>query len=162
RLIAVMMLVLNLVNSNNEWILDKMVERASMDGPTLKQFYGEYFLYQNLVAAFIQFFVTARVQQRFGARVALFFQPAIGLFRGGMFLLAPVLAVIRWHKIFENATDYSIQSNTRELLYLPTTKLEKYSAKAFNDTFVVRAGDALAAASIYGATRLLMPTLGDA
>src|SRR5262249_46486207 len=86
----------------------------------------------------------------------------IGLLGGALFVAMPVLAIIRWHKILENAADYSIQSNTRELLYLPVSKLEKYSAKAFNDTFVVRAGDALAAASVYRATSFVMPHLGAA
>jgi AAA family ATP:ADP antiporter len=69
--------------------------------------------------------------------------------------LVPTLAVIRAMKIAENATDYSIQSNTREFLYLPTTKVEKYAAKNVNDTFVVRIGDLLAAGSIEIAKILL-------
>jgi len=109
----------------------------------------------------IQFFLTARIQRRFGARTALFFEPVIGIFGGLLFFVMPVLAVIRWHKILENACDYSIQSNTKELLYLPVSKLEKYSAKNFNDTFVVRGGDALSAATILAATSYLLPALGD-
>jgi len=93
--------------------------------------------------------------------VALFFEPVIDIVGGALFILMPMLAVIRWHKILENASDYSIQSNTKELLYLPVTKLEKYSAKNFNDTFIVRGGDALGAATIFAATSYLLPVLGD-
>ncbi len=71
----------------------------------------------------------------------------MGLVGGLLFTVFPRLSVIRTHKIVENATDYSIQSNTRELLYVPVSPAEKYSAKNFNDTFVVRLGDALAALS---------------
>jgi AAA family ATP:ADP antiporter len=161
RLIALMMLLLNVVNSNNEWIMDKMVSRQGMSRGELSEFYGEYFLLQNSITFAIQLFLTARVQSRFGARVALFFEPLIGIGGGAVFVMLPILSVIYWHKIFENASDYSIQSNTKELLYLPLSTIEKYSAKNFNDTFVVRGGDALAAASIFAVTSLVIPVLGD-
>jgi AAA family ATP:ADP antiporter len=161
RLVAAMMLVLNIVNSNNEWILDKMVSREHMDTAALKAFYGQYFLFQNITTLAIQIFLTTRIQHRFGARAALFFEPLIGLGFGLAFIVMPVLAIIRVHKILENASDYSIQSNTKELLYLPVSTIEKYSAKSFNDTFVVRGGDALAAASIFAATSVVLPALGD-
>jgi AAA family ATP:ADP antiporter len=161
RLIAAMMLILNLVNTNNEWILDKIVERAHLGHTAVRAFYAQFYLYQNLITFGIQFFLTARIQRRFGARVALFFEPVIGIVGGVVFIFMPLLAVIRWHKILENACDYSIQSNTKELLYLPVSKVEKYSAKNFNDTFVVRGGDALGAATIFAVTSALIPALGD-
>lgn len=162
RLVAAMMLVLNLVNTNNEWILDKVLSARSLSTAELNEFYGDYFLYQNTLTFLIQFFVTARVQAKLGARGALLFEPIVGIVGGLAFMLAPSLAVIRTHKIAENATDYSIQSNTRELLYVPVSPLEKYSAKNFNDTFVVRLGDALAAASIAIASNVLLARWGDA
>lgn len=158
RLIAVMTLLLNVVNSNNEWLLDKLFEK--MGGGDSRTFYADFYLWQNLVALGIQIFVTGFVQRKFGARIALLFLPAVGLLGGTAFLLVPTLAVIRAQKIAENATDYSIQSNTREFLYLPTTKLEKYAGKNVNDTFVVRTGDLLAAGSIEIAKQLV-GSLGD-
>lgn len=145
RLIAAMTLILNLVNSNNEWLMDKLFEATGGDSRT---FYAEFYFWQNILAAAIQFLLTSRIQRTFGARIALLFLPVVGMLGGSAFLLIPTLAVIRAQKIAENATDYSIQSNTREFLYLPTTKVEKYAAKNVNDTFVVRAGDLLAAGSI--------------
>jgi ATP:ADP antiporter, AAA family len=160
--VAGMMLILNVVNSNNEWIMDKVISLQHLGDDELKALVFDYFLYQNVITFLIQLFVTSRVQRRFGAGTALLFEPTIGLFGGVAFFAAPVLGVIRWHKILENAADYSIQSNTRELLYLPVSRLEKYSAKNFNDTFVVRAGDAIAAGSIFFATSVLLPNLGEA
>jgi ATP:ADP antiporter, AAA family len=161
RLIAAMMLILNLVNTNNEWILDKVVSKSHLHHAAIKEFYAHFYLVQNVLTFLIQFFLTARIQRRFGARVALLFEPTVGIVGGLAFLAMPLLAVVRWHKILENAADYSIQSNTKELLYLPVSRVEKYSAKNFNDTFVVRGGDALAAAMIFGATSYLLPWLGD-
>ncbi len=153
RLIALMTLLLNLVNSNNEWILDKLFSTQG-DGDS-RTFYADFYFWQNILAASIQFLLTARIQKHFGARVALLFLPLVGVIGGSAFLLVPTLAVIRAMKIAENATDYSIQSNTREFLYLPATKVEKYAAKNVNDTFVVRIGDLLAAGSIEVAKILL-------
>jgi ATP:ADP antiporter, AAA family len=156
-LIAAMTLILNIVNSNNEWIMDKMF---SLDGDgDSRTFYASFYLAQNILTVAIQLLVTPVIQRFFGARVALLFLPIVGLVGGSAFLLIPTLALIRWMKVAENATDYSIQSNTREFLYLPTTKLEKYAAKNVNDTFVVRSGDVLAAGSIEVA-KLLIEAIG--
>lgn len=158
RLIAAMTLILNLVNSNNEWVLDKLFSKMG-DGDA-RTFYASFYLWQNVLAASIQFLLTGPIQRRFGARVALLFLPLVGMLGGSAFMLIPTLAVIRLQKIAENATDYSIQSNTREFLYLPTTRIEKYAAKNVNDTFVVRSGDLLAAGSIEIA-KLLLASVGD-
>ncbi len=161
RLIAIMMLVLNIVNTNSEWILDKMVHSAHLSSADTTSFYGEFYLFQNIVTFCIQFFLTARVQRIFGARGALFVTPAIGILGGLAFIVAPLLNVIKWEKVAENGADYSIQSNTRELLYVPTSDLEKYSAKNLNDTFVVRVGDAVAAGLIFIASAFVIPAMGE-
>ncbi len=160
RLIAAMMLILNVVNTNNEWIMDKMVANTQLGAAAIKEFYAQFYLFQNVATLLIQLFVTARVQRRFGAGPALMFEPLVGVIGGVCFMGYPALSVIRWHKVLENATDYSIQSNTKELLYLPVSRVEKYSAKNFNDTFVVRGGDALAAVAIFIAAIYLLPALG--
>jgi AAA family ATP:ADP antiporter len=161
RSIALMMLLLNLVNTSNEWVLDKMVARSHLSGATLKEFYAEFYLLQNAITFGIQFFLTARIQRRFGAGTALLCEPLVGIVGGVVFAAVPALRVIKWHKILENAADYSIQTNTKELLYLPVSRLEKYSAKSFNDTFVVRGGDALAAALIFIATLPWLQSMGE-
>jgi ATP:ADP antiporter, AAA family len=158
RLIAVMTLLLNIVNTNNEWLFDKMIELAQLEDK--RSYYADFYLWQNILAAVIQFGITGFVQRKFGARVALCFLPIIGMIGGGVFMIVPTLFVIRALKTAENATDYSIQSNTREFLYLPTTKLEKYAAKNVNETFVVRAGDLLAAGFILLVT-FLVSRLGE-
>lgn len=161
RLIAAMMLLLNIVNTGNEWVMDKLIHAAHMSKEAETEFYGQYYLFQNVLTFGIQFFLTARIQHAFGARGALFFEPMAGIIGGALFLISPILNVIRWHKIVENACDYSIQSNTKEALYLPVSKVEKYSAKNANDTFVVRTGDALAAGLIFAMGEFILPKLGD-
>ena len=57
----------------------------------------------------------------------------------------PILAVIRWSKTAENATDYSLNNTVRQVLFLPTTREQKYKAKQAIDTFFVRVGDVMQA-----------------
>ncbi len=147
--IAGMSLLLNVVNTSNEWLLDKVVASASLDGASLQTFYGRYMLEQNVLTFALQIAVTSPIQRRFGTRVALLVLPTVSILGGLAFVVAPTLGVIRTLKVAENAAEYSIHANTRELLYVPVTSLERYSAKSFNDTFVVRAGDSIAAGAIY-------------
>jgi hypothetical protein len=65
------------------------------------------------------------------------------------------LSLVRWIKTAENATDYSLMNTARQLLWLPTTREEKYKAKQAIDTFFVRGGDVLSAGVVYAGTSLL-------
>ena len=57
--------------------------------------------------------------------------------------------VFRVFKIFENSLDYSLQNTSKQVLYLPLTKREKYEGRAVIDTFCWRLGDMVQAAAIY-------------
>ena len=61
----------------------------------------------------------------------------------------------RWAKTAENSTDYSLQNTVRNMLFLPTTRAEKFKAKQAIDSFFVRAGDVLAALLVLGGTTLI-------
>jgi AAA family ATP:ADP antiporter len=69
--------------------------------------------------------------------------------------------VVRWIKTAENATDYSIMNTARQLLWLPTTREEKYKAKQAIDTFFVRGGDVVSAAVVFVGTGILHLTVGQ-
>jgi AAA family ATP:ADP antiporter len=88
-----------------------------------------------------------------GVRVCLLILPVIALGGYGLLLFFPVLSVVRWAKTAENATDYSLQNTVRNMLWLPTSRQEKYKAKQFVDTFCVRVGDMLSAAVVFMGTR---------
>jgi AAA family ATP:ADP antiporter len=52
-------------------------------------------------------------------------------------------------------------NTVRQMLYLPTTREEKYKAKQVIDSFVVRAGDVLSAATVYVGTAWLALGVSD-
>ena len=78
-----------------------------------------------------------------GVPASLYFLPIIALTGYSIVAFIPTLAFIRWAKVLENSADYSLQNTARQALFLPTTREEKYKAKAAIDTFFVRIGDLL-------------------
>jgi len=159
-LIAILMALLNWVNTTGEYVLGRVVaaEAARHLGDGMSErdwigaFYADFFLYVNLAGVLLQLFLVSRILKYLGVRVAILVLPLIAL--GAYTLLAfwPVLAAVRWAKTAENATDYSLQNTVRNVLFLPTTREEKYKAKQAIDTFFVRAGDLLSAALVWVGT----------
>jgi AAA family ATP:ADP antiporter len=166
-LIALLMLVYNLVNTTGEYILGKTVlslyERAHGaaaaggldESKVIGEFYGNFFTLVNILAALFQAFVVSRILKYFGVRVALFILPAVALIGYTGMAFIPLLAFIRTAKLAENSIDYSLQSTTKNALYLPTSREAKYKAKQANDAFFVRFGDVLSAGLVFAGTRWL-------
>jgi AAA family ATP:ADP antiporter len=166
-LIALLILFLNWVNTTGQYILDRTVARAAADAVAsgaagaldekafIGKFYSDFFSVVNLAGLLLQLFVVSRVLKFAGVRVAILVLPAIALVGYGILAFVPILAAVRWAKTAENATDYSLQNTVRNVLFLPTTREEKYQAKQAIDSFFVRAGDVLSAALVFVGTTIL-------
>ena len=162
-LIGILMLLVNLVNTNGEYILSKTVvdlysraQGGAVDEKkVIGEFYGNYFTIVNIVSAVIQAFLVSRILKKFGVRVAIMILPVVALFGYTTMAFVPLLAFIRSVKLAENSLDYSVQNTTRNALYLPTSREAKYKAKQANDTFFVRFGDLLSAGLVYAGTTWL-------
>lgn len=165
RLIAIMIVVYNLVNTTGEYILGSVVTEtakaeAAGDAELAKrivgEFYGNFFTWVNAIAAILQALVVSHVVRFLGVRIALLILPAIAL--GGYTLIAtvPILAWIKVAKIGENSVDYSLHNTVRQMLWLPTSPEAKYKAKAAVDSFFVRFGDLLAAGVVWIGTSLAL------
>lgn len=167
-LIAVLVLLVNWVNTTGEYILGRLVEETAESlvasggtplsvGEYIGRFYSDFFSVVNGVSLLLQLFVVSRIVKYLGVRVAIVLLPLIAM--GGYALLAffPLLGVVRWAKTAENATDYSLQNTVRNILFLPLTREQKYKAKQVTDAFFWRAGDVLSAAAVFiGTTWLSM------
>jgi len=165
QLIAALVVLLNLVNTTGEYLVARLltnhVQELALANPAFNKqayigaFSGNYQFWVNVSAFLLQAFVTSRLVKYRGLRGVLLALPLIAL--GGYAIVAAGVgfSVVRWIKTAENATDYSIMNTARQLLWLPTTREEKYKAKQAIDTFFVRGGDVLSAAVVYvGASRL--------
>jgi AAA family ATP:ADP antiporter len=154
-LIAGLVLLLNLVNTNGEYIVSRFVsdsaQHLSKAAQTkfIGQFYGDYFSWVNLIGLVMQTFLVSRLFRWIGVGGALFVLPAISLTGYTMLAFAPVLSLIRSTKILENSADYSLNNTVRHALFLPTSREAKYKAKATIDTFFVRGGDVVSAGCVW-------------
>lgn len=164
-LLAVLTLLLNWVNTNGEYLLDRtlLAALAEKGGHTdaavfIGRFKAEYFGWVNIVGVVLQLFIVSRVLSRLGVQKALFILPVVAFAAYGVLVVAPVLALIRLAKIAENSLDYSVQNTARQALYLVATRAEKFVGKTAVDTFFVRVGDVLSAALVWIGTRLAFST----
>jgi len=169
-LFAGMVVVLNIVNTTGEYILDtylqkkatQVVAQAVAAEPALSadaqrqlaesfigEFKGDYYLGFNLLAVLLQAFVVSRLVKAAGIAGAVLALPLVALGSYGFAALGVGLAVIRWAKTAENATDYSVMNTARQMLWLSTSREEKYKAKQAIDTFFHRGGDMLAAGVVW-------------
>ncbi|WP_437631278.1 NTP/NDP exchange transporter [Sorangium sp. So ce854] len=127
-------------------------------GAIIGTFKGDFFYWVNTFGVLLQLFVVSRIFKYLGVRFALFILPTIALLGYASLAVVPALAVVRFAKIAENSTDYSVQNTARQALFLPVGRDAKYSAKAAIDTFVVRAGDVLAAGGVIVGHTLALST----
>jgi AAA family ATP:ADP antiporter len=164
-LIAVLLIILNIVNTLGEYLLSDLVVAHAADlaaaDSTFDQdayigaFYGSYFFWVNVIAVLLQAFVAARLVKRFGLAGVLFALPIIALGAYGFIALGATLVIVRWAKTAENSTDYSLMNTAKHMLWLRTTREEKYKAKQAVDSFFVRIGDLLAAFVVFAGTAWL-------
>lgn len=157
-LIAVLLVLLNLVNTTGEFVLGDLVDRAAQAavaaespadpdrfyGQFVGSFYGTFFLGVNALALILQAFVASRIVRYLGLRGLLFALPVIAFGAYGVVAFGAGLTLFRWVKTAENSSDYSLMNTAKAMLWLPTTREEKYKAKQAVDTFFVRIGDLLA------------------
>ncbi len=146
RLLALIVVLLNIVNTTGEYLVARLLtahvsELAAVNPSFNRQafiggFSGDYQFWVNVTALVLQALVTSRLVKHAGLRGALLALPLIAL--GGYSVIAAGVsfAVVRWMKTAENATDYSIMNTARQMLWLPTSREEKYKAKQAIDTFL--------------------------
>jgi AAA family ATP:ADP antiporter len=147
------------VNTVGEFILGQAVvsaanahaaAQAGFDKQSfIGAFYGDYFVWVNVATILIQAFLVSRIVRRFGMRGALLALPVVALGVYGVAAMGAGLVTLRWLKTAENSTDYSVMNTANQMLWLPTSREEKYKAKQAIDTFFVRAGDVLAAGLVF-------------
>ena len=118
--------------------------RHYLDGPAIGRQFTTVFAITNWASMIVQFVFTSFVMTRFGVGPALLILPCAALGGSLAFLAIPILWVGSLLNTVDNAFSYSINQSAKEALYVPTTRDEKYKAKAFIDMFVQRFAKALA------------------
>ena len=117
-------------------------------------FYGDLYFWINFLTLMLQAFVVSRILQAGGMQALLFTTPFISLAAYASMAFVPLLGLIKFLKVAENSSTYSIHNTARQMLWLPTSKEMLYQAKPTVDTLFVRLGDGLAALTILVGTRI--------
>ena len=172
-LIALLLVLLNLVNTTGEFLLSSFAEKsanaalaaAAASNPDLDAdafmaqyfglFYGDFFFWVNISGVALQTLVASRIVKYLGVGGLLFALPIVALGNYGWIAMGLGFGAFRFLKTAENATDYSIMNTAKATLWLPTTHEEKFQAKQAVDTFFVRVGDVLAALLVFVGTQQL-------
>jgi AAA family ATP:ADP antiporter len=166
-LIALLVVLLNWINTTGEFILADFVQRdaaarvaasggALEAGALITAFYGSFQFWVTVAGLSIQLLLVARIYRHVGVRGALLVHPVIVAIGYGLIALAPMLAgfvpiftLIRLVKIAENGVDYSLMNTTRHALFLPVDRDAKYEGKTAIDSFFWRFGDLIQAGVVY-------------
>jgi len=115
-----------------------------LDGEAIGQQISLVFSITNGASLVIQLFFTSYIMTRFGLVTALMVLPAAIALGSSAFLVMPLLWVGSMLNTLDNAPAYSVNQSAKESLYVPTSRDEKYKAKAFIDMFVQRFAKAVA------------------
>jgi AAA family ATP:ADP antiporter len=158
-LLAVLIVLLNCVNTMGEYLLTELVvgaasEQVALDptadvGAIIGRFYGNYFLLINVLTVLAQLFLVARSFRWLGVHGALLILPVAAIVGYALAAFIPIFAVLRIVKTVENAADYSVMNTSRQALYLPLSVTEKFQGKVTVDTFFYRFGDLLQAGIVF-------------
>ena len=165
RLVCILIFLLNLVNTTGNYVLNKFLvaeaaSRAATD-PSFNteafigSFHGNFQFWVNVAAALMQGLLVSRIVKYLGLAGALLTLPVVALGSYGFIAAGATLALVRLAKSAENATDYSIMNTARQMIWLPTSREEKYKAKQAVDTFIVRLGDLASAGLVFVGSALL-------
>ena len=100
-------------------------------------------------------FLVSRIVKWFGIGWAVMVLPFISLGAYNVIIFIPTLTAVLSAKVAENSTDYSLNNTVRNMLFLPCTYEEKFSAKQAIDSFFVRMGDVLSAALVFFGTNIM-------
>ena len=168
RLIAILLILLNVVNTTGEYLLGQLVVDAALVatdgseaavGAWIGSFYGDFFFWVNIAAVSLQALFVSRLVKWFGITAVLFALPIVAIGVYGGLAAGASFVLYRWLKTAENSTDYSVMNTAKNMLWLPTSRDEKYKAKQAVDTFFVRLGDVISAGIVFvGTTYLALNT----
>ena len=128
----------------------ELIEAAYSDPASRTKLFSQIDFAVNALALLFQLFLTSQLIRWIGYRASLLLVP-LGITLGfGLMAVSPVLAVMIGVEVFRRAGDYAIMKPTREMLFSVVSREEKYKAKNFIDTAILRTGNTTSALAYSG------------
>lgn len=153
-LICISLLLVQMVTTVIDFQFMKTVE-ATYPGLDQKSiFMGQFLSLLNIFSFGLMVFFVGPVNQRFGLLAGLLVLPLVDMLGALLFLVIPAGTVVFALKLADKGFNYSFNRASKEVLYTPTTRAEKYKAKAVIDMFVFRASKFLGSGVIVATTAI--------
>lgn len=128
----------------------KIIEQTFNDPTERTRLFSSIDFLVNVITLIFQLFLTSRLIQGLGFRFTLMLVP-VGISIGfSLIATMPVLAIMVAIDVFRRSGDYAIMKPAREMLFTVLSREEKYKAKNFIDTAILRGGNAVSALAYYG------------
>jgi AAA family ATP:ADP antiporter len=128
--------------------LNRILEVTIADKNGKTAFMANVYLWVNILSFVFLLFATLSYRY-LGIFGTLFLAPSVNLLTVLGFILFPVLPCIVITKVLDGSLKYGITQVTREMLYIPCTKEEKYRAKAVIDILFYRLANVFTAGLIF-------------
>ena len=122
-----------------------IVAEAFSDRTARVAFFASIDVWVGAATLAAQLFLTARVLRHLGIGWTLALLPLVSILGFVLLGLAPTLAVLVGFQVARRMVNYALSRPSREVLFVPLTREDKYKAKTVIDTFVYRAGDQIGA-----------------
>ena len=108
------------------------------------QWFANLDLATQLLTLFFQAVLASSVLRKLGVGIALALLPAVYIIGLGALSISPQLITLSIVMVATRAISYGITVPSREVLFTVVSREQKYKAKSFVDTVVLRGGDAIA------------------
>ncbi len=119
----------------------ELIEAAYSDPAQRTRLFSQIDFAANALTLVFQLFLTSRLIGWIGYRLTLLLIP-LGITLGFCLMAAaPMLVVMIGVEVFRRSGDYAIMKPAREMLFSVVSREEKYKAKNFIDTAILRTGN---------------------
>lgn len=132
-LLCVMLTTSNLMN----YQIGRVIQESIIDKDGKTAYMANLYFWSNALSFIFLLFATL-FYKYFGIFGTLYLAPVINLITISGFTIVPSLMIISITRVLDGGLKYGISQVTREMLYIPCTKEEKYRAKAVIDILFYR------------------------
>ncbi len=139
-------MLLYTIGSTFLYFLQAGIVASEIDGAARQTaYFATVDIWVNGLTLAIQLLATGRIMARLGVGLTLAALPLISLVGFAGLGLWPTLAAVVVFTVARRTSNFALSRPAREALYVPLSRIGKYKAKNFIDTFVYRLGDQIGA-----------------
>jgi len=140
RVIAVIVISMTIIATFFDFQYQGIINQVGLAKDIRTALFAKIFTYINIVGIVIHLVFTRFILKHFGPLGGLLPLPIISLVALIMLKLYPNLNMVVFFWALLGGITYSLQQVSKENLYVPLSRFQKYVSKAYIDTFIYRAG----------------------